>query len=158
MSTLKPRARLAAAGVAFALAAVTPVAAYAALDDEPASGSASAASAVSRGKPYVETRLFFGTQRPDGGPPVTDKQFMAFVDEEVTPSFPSGLTIQDGRGQWRDQNGTIGRERSYELILLYPVSEARAHDPRIERIRDTYERSYAQESVARADGTIRVDF
>ncbi|MFI1331471.1 DUF3574 domain-containing protein [Streptomyces sp. NPDC020845] len=157
MVTLKPRMRLAAVGVAFALAAATPVAAYAALDDEPAS-AASAASAVSRGKPYVETRLFFGTQRPDGGPPVTDKQFMAFVDEEVTPSFPSGLTIQDGRGQWRDRNGTIERERSYELILLYPVSEAREHDPQIERIRDAYERRYAQESVARADDATRVDF
>ncbi|MEU5639399.1 DUF3574 domain-containing protein [Streptomyces milbemycinicus] len=162
MVTLKPRMRLAAVGVAFALAAATPVAAYAALDDEPASAasatSSAPASAVSRGKPYVETRLFFGTQRPDGGPPVTDKQFMAFVDEEVTPSFPSGLTIQDGRGQWRDQNGTIERERSYELILLYPVSEAREHDPQIERIRDAYERQYAQESVARADDATRVDF
>ncbi|MFD8378853.1 DUF3574 domain-containing protein [Streptomyces sp. NPDC059679] len=162
MVTLKPRVRLAAVGVAFALAAATPVAAYAALDDEPASAasatSSAPASAVSRGKPYVETRLFFGTQRPDGGPPVTDKQFMAFVDEEVTPSFPSGLTIQDGRGQWRDQNGTIERERSYELILLYPVSEAREHDPQIERIRDAYEHQYAQESVARADDATRVDF
>ncbi|KAK1180040.1 DUF3574 domain-containing protein [Streptomyces sp. NBS 14/10] len=162
MVTLKPRMRLAAVGVAFALAAATPVAAYAALDDEPASAasatSSAPASAVSRGKPYVETRLFFGTQRPDGGPPVTDKQFMAFVDEEVTPSFPSGLTIQDGRGQWRDQNGTIERERSYELILLYPVSEAREHDPQIERIRDAYERQYAQESVGRADDATRVDF
>lgn len=162
MLTLKPRVRLAAVGAAFVLAAATPVAAYAALDDEPASASASSASApasaVSRGKPYVETRLFFGTQRPDGGPPVTDEQFMAFVDEEVTPSFPSGLTIQDGRGQWQDRNGTIERERSYELILLYPVSEARVQDARIERIRDTYERRYAQESVARADETTRVDF
>ncbi|MEU1791037.1 DUF3574 domain-containing protein [Streptomyces sparsogenes] len=161
MLTLKPRVRLAAVGAAFVLAAATPVAAYAALDDEPASAASSAsapASAVSRGKPYVETRLFFGTQRPDGGPPVTDEQFMAFVDEEVTPSFPSGLTIQDGRGQWRDRNGTIERERSYELILLYPVSEARVQDARIERIRDTYERRYAQESVARADETTRVDF
>ncbi|MER6138926.1 DUF3574 domain-containing protein [Streptomyces sparsogenes] len=158
MLTLKPRVRLAAVGVAFVLAAATPVAAYAALDDEPASAASAPASAAGRGKPYVETRLFFGTQRPDGGPPVTDKQFMAFVDEEVTPSFPSGLTIQDGRGQWRDQNGTIERERSYELILLYPVSEARAQDARIERIRDTYERRYAQESVARADETTRVDF
>ncbi|MFK4182522.1 DUF3574 domain-containing protein [Streptomyces sparsogenes] len=161
MLTLKPRVRLAAVGAAFVLAAATPVAAYAALDDEPASAASSAsahASAVSRGKPYVETRLFFGTQRPDGGPPVTDEQFMAFVDEEVTPSFPSGLTIQDGRGQWRDRNGTIERERSYELILLYPVSEARVQDARIERIRDAYERRYAQESVARADETTRVDF
>ncbi|AGP55875.1 DUF3574 domain-containing protein [Streptomyces rapamycinicus] len=155
MPTMKPRVRLAAVGAAFALAAATPVAAYAALDDPP---DAAGSGAVGRGKPYVETRLFFGTERPDGGPPVTEKQFLAFVDRRITPRFPSGLTIHDGRGQWRDQNGTIERERSYEVVLLYPASEAGAQDPRIERIRTAYERQYAQESVARADAPARVDF
>ncbi|MFJ1994710.1 DUF3574 domain-containing protein [Streptomyces asiaticus] len=153
--TRKPRAPIAAIGAAFALAAATPVAAYAALEDPPA---AAASGAVGRGKPYVETRLFFGTERPDGGPPVTEKQFLAFVDRRITPRFPAGLTIHDGRGQWRDQNGTIERERSYEVILLYPTSEAPTQDPRIERIRTAYERQYAQESVARADAPARVDF
>ncbi|MBU3871294.1 DUF3574 domain-containing protein [Streptomyces sp. 4503] len=152
---MKPRARIAALGAAFVLAAATPVAAYAALDDPPA---ATPSGAVDRGKPYVETRLFFGTERPDGGPPVTEKRFLAFVDRQITPRFPSGLTIHDGRGQWRDQNGTIERERSYEVILLYPTSEAPTQDPRIERIRTAYERKYAQESVARADAPARVDF
>ncbi len=155
MPTMKPRVRLAAVGAAFALAAATPVAAYAALDDPPAAADP---GAVGRGKPYVETRLFFGTERPDGGPPVTEKQFLAFVDRRITPRFPSGLTIHDGRGQWRDQNGTIERERSYEVVLLYPASEAGTQDPRIERIRAAYERQYAQESVARADAPARVDF
>lgn len=154
--TMKPRARIAALGAAFALTAATPVAAYAALDDPPA--VATAGVAVDRGKPYVETRLFFGTERPDGGPPVTEKQFLAFVDRQITPRFPAGLTIHEGRGQWRDQNGTIERERSYEVILLYPTSEAPTQDPRIERIRTAYERQYAQESVARADAPARVDF
>ncbi|AQW52593.1 DUF3574 domain-containing protein [Streptomyces violaceusniger] len=158
--TMRPRARIAATGAAFALAAATPVAAYAALDDPPAAtaSDAAASGAVDRGKPYVETRLFFGTERPDGGPPVTEKQFLAFVDRQITPRFPAGLTIHDGRGQWRDQNGTIERERSYEVILLYPTSEAPTQDPRIERIRTAYERQYAQESVARADAPARVDF
>ncbi|MBI0293923.1 DUF3574 domain-containing protein [Streptomyces sp. PRKS01-29] len=155
MPTMEPRVRLAAAGAAFALAAATPVAAYAALDDPPA---AAASGAVGRGKPYVETRLFFGTERPNGGPPVTEKQFLAFVDRQITPRFPAGLTIHDGRGQWRDRNGTIERERSYQVILFYPASEARTLDPRIERIRTAYERGYAQESVARADAPARVDF
>ncbi|WP_413115591.1 DUF3574 domain-containing protein [Streptomyces sp. CY1] len=158
--TVKPRARIAALGAAFVLAAATPVAAYAALDDPPAAtpSGAVASGAVDRGKPYVETRLFFGTERPDGGPPVTEKQFLAFVDRQITPRFPSGLTIHDGRGQWRDQSGTIERERSYEVILLYPTSEAPTQDPRIERIRTAYERQYPQESVARADAPARVDF
>ncbi|MBW5255109.1 DUF3574 domain-containing protein, partial [Streptomyces sp. P01-B04] len=106
---------------------------------------------AARGKAYIETRLFFGTERPDGGPDVTDRQFLDFIDSEVTPRFPNGLTIQDGRGQWRDSNGVIERERSYELTLLYPASEARLRDPQIERIRNAYEKAYAQDSVARLE-------
>ncbi|WP_406859954.1 DUF3574 domain-containing protein [Streptomyces sp. HUAS MG47] len=136
-------------------------AAYATLGTEPAAPGAvgpSVSAATVRGKAYQETRLLFGTERPDGGPAVTDAQFMAFVDREVTPRFPDGLTVQDGRGQWRDRNGTIERERSYELILLYPRTEAGVRDPLIERIRDAYETAYAQESVGRLDGPVRADF
>ncbi|WP_329458397.1 DUF3574 domain-containing protein [Streptomyces sp. NBC_01497] len=107
---------------------------------------------------YTETRLFFGTERPDGGPAVTEAQFAAFVDREVTPSFPEGLTVQDGRGQWRDAHGTIERERSHELILLYPRSEAARRDGAIERARAAYVRTYAQDSVARLDEPARADF
>ncbi|GGU55656.1 DUF3574 domain-containing protein [Streptomyces lavendofoliae] len=147
------RSRLTFATAAVLLAAGAP-AAYGALGDGAAGGPAASA----RGAAYVETRLFFGTERPDGGPDVTDRQFMAFVDREVTPAFPEGLTVQDGRGQWRDASGTIERERSYELILLYPASEAQARDPRIERIRSAYERLFGQESVARLDERTSADF
>ncbi|MFE0104349.1 DUF3574 domain-containing protein [Streptomyces sp. NPDC059009] len=143
--------RIAALATTAVLAIGTPTA-YAALDSD--SGSATA----KRGAPYVETRLFFGTERPDGGPAVTDKQFMSFVNEEVTPSFPDGLTVQNGRGQWRDSNGKIERERSYELILMYPTAEAAKRDPQIETIRKEYRRMYAQDSVARSDDRTRVDF
>ncbi|MFE0176471.1 DUF3574 domain-containing protein [Streptomyces sp. NPDC059002] len=153
------RTRLAVAGAVTAVLAVGAPAAYASLDDEarPAS-STSATTTVARGKPFTETRLFFGTERPDGGPDVTDKQFMAFIDKEVTPGFPDGLTIQDGRGQWRDSNGKIERERSYELILLYPTTEAKKRDVQIEEIRSDYEKAFAQDSVARLDERTRVDF
>ncbi|MFE7354460.1 DUF3574 domain-containing protein [Streptomyces sp. NPDC057543] len=140
------------------LAVGTPVA-YATLGDEsPAASQPAASSVVVHGKAYIETRLFFGTEHPDGGPVVTDRQFMTFVDEEVTPRFPNGLTIQDGRGQWRDSRGVIERERSYELTLLYPASEARVRDARIERIRDAYEKAYAQDSVARIEERTIADF
>ncbi|MDF6041807.1 DUF3574 domain-containing protein [Streptomyces sp. JH14] len=133
--------------------------AYATLGSDAPAGSRPAASTVAtRGKAYIETRLFFGTERPDGGPDVTDRQFLAFVDEEVTPRFPRGLTIQDGRGQWRDSHGVIERERSHVLILLYPATEARLRDPQIERIRNAYENAYAQDSVARLEERTTADF
>ncbi|MFF7182310.1 DUF3574 domain-containing protein [Streptomyces sp. NPDC008121] len=164
------RGRVAACVAGLLLVAAAPTA-YATLDGTRGAAPAAATTATvtapdavtagtpkSRGKPYVETRLFFGTERPDGGADVTDRQFMAFVDTEVTPAFPGGLTVQEGRGQWRDGNGTIERERSYELILLYPAAEATVRDPRIERIRDVYERRFAQESVARLDEPTLADF
>ncbi|MEV0906424.1 DUF3574 domain-containing protein [Streptomyces hokutonensis] len=142
------RAVLAIAGLLLAAAAPT---AYASLDTE-------TAPAPTRGTPYVETQLFFGTERPDGGPAVTDRQFMAFVDKEVTPDFPDGLTVQSGRGQWRDANGRIEKERSYEVILLYPVTAAGVSDRKIEGIRRAYEKAFAQESVGRVDDRARADF
>ena len=81
-----------------------------------------------------------------------------FIDAEVTPRFPNGLTIQDGRGQWRDSRGVIERERSYELTLLYPASEARLRGRQIERIRDAYEKEYAQDSVGRLEERLTADF
>jgi hypothetical protein len=146
------RAALAIAGLLLTAAAPT---AYAAFDAETAPASA---PAPTRGTPYVETQLFFGTERPDGGPAVTDRQFMAFVDKEVTPDFPDGLTVQNGRGQWRDANGKIEKERSYELILLYPVTAAGANDRKIEEIRRAYEKAFRQEAVGRVDDRTRADF
>lgn len=83
---------------------------------------------------------------------------MEFVDEEVTPGFPDGLTVQSGRGQWRDANGTIEKETSYELILLYPEARAQDGDRRIEGIRSAYEKTFGQEAVGRVDDRARVDF
>ena len=49
--------------------------------------------------------------------------------------------------------GRIEKERSYELILLYPAGQAAASDRRIEEIRRAYEKTFGQESVGRVDDT-----
>ncbi|MFI6105564.1 DUF3574 domain-containing protein [Streptomyces sp. NPDC051310] len=157
LATSRARTRL-AVSAAVALVAVGAPAAYAGLGAGDRASAPAAPAIPARGSSYVETRLFFGTERPDGGPDVTDQQFTAFIDREVTPRFPEGLTVQDGRGQWRDASGRIERERSYELVLLYPAAEAKARDPHIERIRDAYERAFGQESVLRLDERTLADF
>lgn len=141
------------AGVLVAGALLTAAAptAYAALTD-------TTAPTPVRGESYTETRLLFGTERPDGGPAVTDRQFTAFVDREVTPDFPEGLTIQTGSGQWRDASGRVEKERSYELTLLYPVERTAVNDRKIEEIRRAYEKAFGQESVGRVDEKVRADF
>ncbi len=157
----RSRLRLAAITLSAALLGAGAPTAYAALTDDarPATTrTAAPPQKAAEGRPYIETSLLFGTARPNGGPPVTDKEFHAFVDTYVTPRFPAGLTVQDGYGQYRDSHGTIERERSYELILLYPTSQARPNGPKIEQIRAAYMKRFGQESVARIDDSARVDF
>ena len=93
--------------------------------------------------------LYFGTQRP-GGAPVTEAEWAAFLDEEVTPRFPDGLTVLQGDGQWRNSKGVITKETSTVLVILYdPAAEK---ETAIEDIRAAYKDRFDQESVMRVDG------
>lgn len=74
-----------------------------------------------------------------------------FVDREVTPRFPAGLTLLGGNGQFRDTSGTTIRESSKLLIPLYPYK--RDNSRKIESIRLAYTKAFQQESVLRVDGS-----
>jgi len=107
------------------------------------------------GDTWVRTELFFGTDKP--GPDVTDYQFSRFVNDTVTPRFPDGLTVPAGKGQWKDSDtGTIVRERSKVVVILYPVDGAKDSSRMIEEIRHAYEKSFQQQSVLRTDSTEQV--
>jgi hypothetical protein len=99
---------------------------------------------------FQRTELYFGSARSDG-PAVTPEEFQRFVDKEITPRFPDGLTLLTGLGQFRVSNGTIEKERSMLLILFYPVKTIRDSSNKIEQIRQAYEDQFHQESVLRAD-------
>lgn len=105
---------------------------------------------------WHRTELYFGSQKPDGSV-VTEAQFMQFVDTVVTPRFPDGLTLLTGYGQFRNSAGQIIRERSMELILLYPPS-MRDANRKIEEIRTAYKQAFQQESVLRVDSLAAVSF
>ena len=117
-----------------------------------------AATAGGCGDPFQRTELFFGSARPDGSA-VTEEEFAAFVEAEVTPRFPDGLTLLVGRGQFRNGN-VIVRERSFVLILLYPLEEFQESSRRINAIRERYKDEFDQESVLRVDDpfAVRVSF
>jgi len=101
------------------------------------------------GKLVARTELFFGLARPDGSM-VSMEDFQRFIDHEVTPRFPVGLTLLGGNGQFRGANGTTVKEGSKLLILLYPYD--RENSRKIESIRAAYARAFHQESVLRVDG------
>lgn len=108
---------------------------------------------------FVRTELFFGTAKP-GDEVVSDEDFMLFLDSEITPRFPAGLTLLQGDGQFQGATGEIIKEKSFLLILLYPADDFRESSRRINVIRELYKMMFQQESVLRVDDpfAVRVSF
>lgn len=99
---------------------------------------------------WVRAELYFGTTQDDGFP-YSEEEFIDFLDREVTPRFPAGLTLLTGLGQWQGSDGNISQERSQLLIILYPPDESGVTSRLLEEVRDAYEQQFNQESVLRAD-------
>ncbi len=104
---------------------------------------------------WARTELYFGLSRPDGSV-ISDAEFQGFVDDEVTPRFPDGLTLLAGAGQWRGDDGAIVKEESRVLVLLHP--ETPEVEAELEAVRGAYIEQFAQESVLRVDGASCVSF
>ena len=99
--------------------------------------------------------LYFGTSKKDGST-VSDAEWGNFLDEEVTPRFPDGLTVLRGYGQWRNSEGVIAKEGSIVLVILYFPSEE--SETKIEDVRAAYKDRFNQESVMRVDSANCVSF
>jgi hypothetical protein len=108
---------------------------------------------------FVRTELFFGTDRTEG-PDVTGEEFQTFLDEVITPAFPDGLTVLRGLGQFRGSDNVIVQEKSFLLILLYPLETLKDSNKKIEKIRAAYRERFQQQSVLRVDDLLpaRISF
>ena len=99
--------------------------------------------------------LLFGLTLKDGSR-IATAEWQSFVDAEVTPRFPEGLTVLRGYGQWRTKNGVIVRVITHVLVVWYrPDAES---DAKIEAIRSAYKAQFTQESVMRVDSASCVSF
>ena len=96
-------------------------------------------------KSNVIAELMFG-RNIGGRLGVTETKWRRFVDREITPRFPAGLTIYDARGQWQDsKRKTIVREASKIVMIVLP-GEAADHD-RLGEIMSAYKTRFRQDSV-----------
>ena len=94
---------------------------------------------------WIEYQLYLGRGGPDGEV-VEDAEWEAFLAEAVTPRFPDGLTVLDGKGQWRTPDDVIQKESSKVLIILAPNDDEDADDL-IEEVTEQYKRRFDQEAV-----------
>jgi hypothetical protein len=98
--------------------------------------------------------LYFGLSQAGGA--VTQTQWQAFVDDEITPRFPDGLTVWPAQGQWRGRLGATVREDSRVLEIVHPAGPE--GDAKLQAIRDAYKKRFHQESVLQVREAVQADF
>jgi hypothetical protein len=76
---------------------------------------------------------------------VSGADWQDFVDREVATRFPTGFTVLDATGQWRDEAGQAVREPS--KVLLVVLSGAPHETERLAGLARAYKRQFRQESV-----------
>ena len=87
---------------------------------------------------------------------VTDQDWRRFIDEEVTPRFPDGLSVIDVQGQWRASNGLVVHEPSK---IVYLVLDGGPDDrAKISNIRNAYKSRFHQDSVLLVSSPACVSF
>lgn len=149
-----PRPRLRPLAVMLALCLLLPT--LPACDDHrPATEAARTARPDAPAAAWTRTTFYLGLARKNA-PVIGEDEWNAFLEAEVTPRFPDGLTVVDARGQWRSADGHILREPSKMLIILHQATdETRAS---VASIAAAYKNRFAQESVLIEEAAVHVRF
>ncbi|MBD2105488.1 DUF3574 domain-containing protein [Nodosilinea sp. FACHB-13] len=92
----------------------------------------------------IQEDLYFGRNIAGGGQ-VSETEFQAFIDTEITPRFPNGLTAYDADGQFLDSAGNLVQEPSQVVSLIF--EDTAANEQSIDQIIAAYKQQFQQESV-----------
>ncbi len=109
-------------------------------------------------KGWVDTKLYFGLGPLDQpGQGISEADWRDFLDREVTPRFPAGLSVLDVYGQWQGKNTTSpSRLRSKMLIIDYP--DTPENRDKVEAIRAAWKAKTHDQSVMRVTEPADVSF
>ena len=107
---------------------------------------------------WVDTHLYFGlgpADHPEQG--ISEAQWRAFLDKEVTPRFPDGLTVIDVYGQWQGKQEAVPERLHSKLLVIY-YPDTRDNRGKIEAIRGAWKQRTGDQSVLRVTQPADVSF
>ena len=114
-------------------------------------GAQPAAACADGFEEFAEYSLFFGRGDSSGAEVVSEEAWDEFLADTVTPRFPDGLTVMDGRGQWQLEPGAVQKEGTKVLYLL--TDTGGGDGLLLNEISEEYKRRFGQESVLLTSGT-----
>jgi hypothetical protein len=89
--------------------------------------------------------LVFGRVAEDGSGGVSEADFSQFLDGEVSPRFPEGLTVIDAEGRLAAPAGTMIREPAKLVMIVLPGEKD--DNGKLQAVRLAYEKRFHQKSV-----------
>lgn len=112
---------------------------------------------------WVRSELYFGIGGEDVASAraqtdtISEEQWRAFLDREVTPRFPDGLTVFDAYGQWLFRGDPAPKRlRTRVLVVLHEDTPQRRAD--IEAIRLAWKQATGHQSVLWSRQPVEVSF
>jgi len=112
---------------------------------------------------WVKSELYFGLGDESGASAreetdhISEAQWRDFLDREVTPRFPDGLTVLDAYGQWLfTDTGQLHRLRSKVIVIFHESSAQRRNQ--IDAIRLAWKHATGHQSVLWAMTPAEVSF
>jgi hypothetical protein len=96
-------------------------------------------------KPAAVAELMFG-RKIGGRIAVSESKWSRFVDREITPRFPDGLSVVDARGQWRDRKHNVIVHEPSKLVTIVLPGDPQ-DQARLSAIIAAYKSRFRQQSV-----------
>jgi hypothetical protein len=104
----------------------------------------------------IETNLYFGQSKPDGGR-ITEEEWRSFRENRIAPVFKEGSTVINAMGNWYDPvNRKLITEPTY--IVVYFHKNSPQLSKQIDSIRYWYKIMFQQQSILRVDKKVTTDF
>jgi hypothetical protein len=89
--------------------------------------------------------LVFGRVAEDGSGGVSEADFAQFLDGEVSPRFPEGLTVIDAEGRMTPPVGSMIREPAKLVMIVLPGDKD--DSTKLQAVRLAYVKRFHQQSV-----------
>ena len=104
-------------------------------------------------KNWMRTELYFGVgvisdTGEEANAAANEKHWRDFLDREVTPRFPDGLSVFDVYGQWRTQ-GQNHVERLHSKVIMLLHEDAPKQRADLDAIRAAWKKETGDLSVLR---------
>lgn len=93
---------------------------------------------------WFSTEIYFGRRISAGGE-ISERQFADFLLNQVTPAFPTGMTVYDAYGQMQRRNGEIVKQKTKVVVLVH--RNAKADEDAINKIIGAYRSGFGNPQV-----------